>query len=57
MDHKSKVITVGTSGEKLGCTVGTSSIKSAPKFAGCACVGKTFLSPRLAKPYCPLHFV
>ena len=57
LDQKSKVITVGTSGEKLACTVGTSEIKSALEFEGCSRVGETYVWPCLAGPYCPLHFL
>ena len=57
MDHKTKVISEAGSGGKLACSVGSSHIKSAPKFASCSGVGETFLWPRLNKPYCPLHFI
>ena len=43
MDRKSRTITVAGSGEKLACKVGGSDVTGAPKTAGCAGVGQTFV--------------
>ena len=57
MDRKSRAITVAGSGEQLACRVGESDVTGAPKTAGCASVGQTFVWDRAASSYCPLHFV
>ena len=56
-DRKSKVMTVAGSGKKLACALGESDIPGAPKSAGCAGVGQTFVWPQTTSSYCPLHFV
>ena len=52
-NRKSKVITMAGSGEKLACAIGESDIPGAPKSAGCAGVGQTFIWPQPPAPIAP----